>query len=256
MSIKELENKSRELKNKILDIAYSKGRAHLGGIFSILDILIVLKYNYPTINFLLGKGHASLGLYVILNDLKILSNDELSTYCEDNSMLGIQLFPGFYDNKIITGSLGNVIGITTGISIANKLNSKEKVECCIIGDGECEEGSIWESVDFIVKNKIKNILVIVDKNTLSVTRDIDNNRLLEKFQGFGINCLEINGHNYKEIISSIEFVKETGISTILLCNTIKGKGVSFMEDNISWHHGILTKELYLIAKNDILNGFT
>ena len=255
MHSKVFKHKTIDIKKKILDIAYTSGRAHLGGIFSVLEILVALKYQFPFIEIFLGKGHAALGLYVILNDLGKLTNDELESYCKNGSKFGIQLFPGIAENRLLTGSLGNVIGIATGVSIANKLNNDEKLVCAIIGDGECEEGSVWESIDFIVKNQIKNVLIIVDRNRLSVMREFENDRLEEKILGFGIPCKVIDGHNFEEIITTIEDVSITGISCVLLCDTIKGKGISFMENDVKWHHGHLTEELYQQAKLE-LDGFT
>ncbi|MCK9428799.1 MAG: transketolase [Candidatus Omnitrophica bacterium] len=251
--------KAKKIRKRILDIAYKTGKGHLGGTLSLVDILVaiyyggVLKYGNKEKDLLLiGKGHACLASYAIWEDLGLLSKDLLDTFGTNGSLLGTQFDKNFLESEYNTGSLGHVIGIGAGYALALKLggNSQKKI-FVVVGDGECEEGSIWESIDFIAKNKIAGLTIIVDRNRLSVTDFIENDRLVDKFEAFGLRVIEMDGHDFYSILTAFDSIDNE--SVIIIFNTIKGKGISFLENNVDSHSGILNKEQYIQASKE-LNG--
>lgn len=252
-----LEKKSKQIRNRILDIAYRSGRGHLGGTFSVVDILVSLYYGLE-IDFLtpvlIGKGHACLALYAILEDLGIISSRELDTFGQDGSIYNVQ-----FDRRIPTilyntGSLGNVVGIAAGLAYATTLkHSQEKCSdvYAIIGDGECAEGSIWESIQLAASLRLGNLSVVVDWNKLAVTCSVDDPYLEKKFQSFGACTERVNGHSFLDIISSLLPRSTSDRPRVVLADTVKGKGVSFMEGDAEWHHRVLKEADYLKAKGEL-----
>jgi transketolase len=151
----------------------------------------------------------------------------------------------------ITGSLGHAIGIAAGICMANRLDKSTDKAIAIVGDGEMEEGSIWESMNFAAKQKLGNLLCIVDRNRLSVTHFIENDNLEEKAKAFGWEVYTVNGHMHRDIEHYLDLFFRKNKSNrniekpmMIIANTIKGKGVSFMENEAKWHHGCPTDDEY------------
>lgn len=248
----------------VLDLVYKTKKGHLGGTFSCLDILTVLYYSFLDINsanfelknrnrLIVGKGHACLGIYNILIDLNILNENILDEYGEDGSYLGAQLeikIPGVETN---TGSLGHAVGISAGIALAAKLDSMNLKTVALIGDGECDEGSIWESAMFAGEMKLNNLIVIVDRNWQSVT-ELKNKQnvitsLEDKFQSCGWDVTTIDGHNYQEILKSLNLKSKP---LAIIADTIKGKGVDFMESGVKWHSSVPNESEYLEARKQLL----
>lgn len=259
-------NIANKVRLKTLELAVKKSKGHLGGTFSCIDLLISLyyggflnsdpkkKYFKDRNRFILSKGHACLALYIILCDLGFISKKKLMTY-GDNGGLGAQLdisLPGIDWN---TGSLGHSIGVLAGLGLAAKLDNKKYHSFTIVGDAEMSEGSVWEALAFIGDEKIDNVTVIIDRNRLSVTDILDDIGIYRNFsqilRNLGWNPIEINGHDFKEIFNSLNEAKKSKHPTIILANTIKGKGVSFMENNIRWHHSIPTESELLIAMQEL-----
>ncbi|HAI39579.1 MAG TPA: transketolase [Maribacter sp.] len=256
-----LQKKSAEMRLKVLEMIKKARLRHFGGIYSCMDLLVALYYgpsafryrvNDPDWNdrdrLIVGKGHACLGIYAILADVGIISKSELSTYGVDGSIYGGQLdfnIPGVETN---TGSLGHAIGIATGLAMAKSYPHMY----ALVGDGECEEGSIWESVMFAAQKEVNNLTVIVDRNRLSVTDFIENDNLEEKFIACGWDVDTINGHNFDQICDSLEhrYIKQSKPRAII-ADTIKGKGVSFMESGIKWHHSVPTDEEFNLAEEEL-----
>jgi len=253
-----LEKKAKEIRRKVFDIAYKTGKGHLGGTFSILDILVYMYYG-NVIRFsqkgikdliLIGKGHSCVASYVIWEDLGILDKKLLKNFGNTESLLGTQFDKFIPNSEYNTGSLGHVIGIGAGYSLALKLKKDNSRKIFIIvGDGECEEGSIWESIDFIVKNEINNLTIIVDRNRLSVTDFIKDDNLVNKFKSFGLDVLEIDGHNFSSILKG--FITYAEKSKIIIADTIKGKGLSFLENDARSHNRPISHEEYKIGKKEL-----
>ncbi len=253
-SEKYFKNKCFDIRKNILKLARQSGGkgAHLGGTMSCVEILAflyycnILKFNRKNTlwnnrdRFLIGKGHAHLALYSIWTDLGFFQKSLLKTYGKNGTSLGVQLDTNIPGSEYNTGSLGHVIGIANGISVSSKLDKKKINIYCLIGDGECESGSIWESVLNTTKMKLNNIVVIVDVNRLSEMQDLGryNSKILKKkFQSYDWQVFECNGHSFKDLKKT--FLKIHNCKNkpkVIIANTIKGKGVSFMENNIEWHH--------------------
>ncbi len=256
------------LRKNILKTAYKTGgkAAHLGGTMSCVEILISIYYSgyvfvppYSSPKWkkrdrvIIGKGHAHIALYHIWNDLGFLSKKALNSYGKNGSILGTQLDRNIKISEYNTGSLGHAIGIANGICIASAYKKLKYGSVVLIGDGECESGSIWESVLNASKEKLNNLIAIVDVNRFSEsqTSSIDADKILRnKFNSFGWDSCIINGHNFVEIFSSLKNFKKQKKPMAIIANTIKGKGVSFMENNIEWHHKAPNEEQFKIALSE------
>ncbi len=260
--------KSWFLRKKILKTAYKTGgkAAHLGGTMSCVEILISLYYSgylfLPSYNskkwkfrdrIIIGKGHAHIALYEIWNELGFLSDRKLNSYGENGSKLGTQLDRNIPISEYNTGSLGHAVGIANGICLASKLDKKKFGAVALIGDGECESGSIWESVLNASKEKLNNLLVIVDVNRFSESQVSSKNAdkiIRDKFKSFGWSSSIIDGHRFSDIFSCLKKYKKLKKPFVIIANTIKGKGVSYMENNVEWHHKAPNKEQFKIALNE------
>ncbi len=263
---KELEIKSNLIRLKVLETVFLTGKGHIGGTYSCTDLLVALYYGkILRINpkdpkwderdrLIIGKGHACLAVYNILIDLGFFDASKLEEYGKNGSSLGGQLnidTPGIEYN---TGSLGNALGIAAGISLAAKLDNKNYRAFAIIGDGECGEGSIWESIMFASKLKLNNLICIIDHNRLSVTDVIeedDSGKLDEKFRACGWKCITINGHSFSAIFVALNELDKLDKPLVIIADTIKGKGISFMENGIKWHHSVPNKEEFEKAKKEL-----
>lgn len=236
---------TKNLRKEILNVSYLANAGHIPSAFSILEIIYNLYQNVmkPEDEFILSKGHGCLGFYAVLYEKKLISKEEFYSFSKYNSILG-----GHPDrNKSIhikasSGSLGHGLPIAVGMALAKKIKKDNSKIYCLIGDGESNEGTIWESLLLINKLKLNNLVCIVDNNC-SQTRAIPTDNLFNKFSSFNLNVLEVDGHNLKQL--SDIFKNEFSLPTVIICNTIKGYGIKEMEENMfSWHHGAPNKEKY------------
>lgn len=272
MNIKNLEDKASQIRLDILNAIKKASKGHIGGSFSIVDILVTLYYGKILKNnpdnpkwedrdrFLLSKGHAGIALYCVLADLGFFNKEELS-YLNNGKMLGEHpdhFIPGV---EVISGSLGHGLSIAAGMSLADKFDNKiDRKTFVILGDGECYEGSVWEAANFAAHHKLTNLCAIIDRNRLIThgsTEDINTlEPIKDKFVSFGWNVHEIDGHNFNDLLNFFKSVPQNKIEKpiALIAKTIKGKGVSFMENNAAWHHGSINNENYLIAKKELEKG--
>lgn len=265
----ELRKKANWIRRQVLETVVETGKGHIGGTFSCTDILVALYYgkilrvdpNNPKWDerdrLILGKGHACLALYNILVDLGFFDISRLQEYGRDGSSLGGQLnidTPGVEYN---TGSLGHALGVGAGMALAAKLNNKDYRVFAIVGDGECAEGSIWESIMFASQHRLNNLIGIIDRNRLSVTDVVEEDdwsgKLDGKLKACGWKCLAINGHSFAEIFSALSSLNDRPL--MIIANTVKGKGVSFMEDGLKWHHSIPTREEFKLAMKELNHGY-
>lgn len=259
--------KSKHVRMKVLESVENAGKGHLGGTFSCTDLLVALYYggiininkeNFTSNNrdrFLLGKGHACLGLFVILADLGIMPKNMLLDYGKNSNLIGGQLDMRIPGVELNTGSLGHAIGIGAGMSLASRMDGLDLKVFAMVGDGECEEGSIWESAMLASKLKLNNIIAIVDRNRMGVTsaieKDDGSGTLEDKFTAFGWKTITIDGHDFNSIMPALESLKNQTCPVVIIADTVKGKGVSFMESGIKWHHSVPTKEEFEIAKKEL-----
>ncbi len=231
----------KKLIKKIIELSYDKKEGHIASSLSILDLLYVFYDNMSENNkLILSKGHASLGLYVILDHFGLLDYN-LNEFCDFDGRIGGHPSDRIKNVEASTGSLGHGLPIGVGISLGNKINNNDSKTFIIIGDGESNEGTTWESAMLASEHKLNNICCIMDYNH-SGDRALKIDDVMEKFKSFGWCCLEINGHDHNEIIKSMNVKSDKPI--FILANTIKGNGVKMMENNPEWHHKFPTIEEY------------
>ena len=247
---------SKKLIKRIIDIAYKAKEGHIASSLSILDILYVLydKILNNEHHFILSKGHASLGLYVILEHFNLLE-ENLEDFCKMNGNLG-----GHPNNKIknieaSTGSLGHGLPMAVGIAMGEKIKKTNLKTFVIIGDGESNEGTNWESALLASNHKLDNLVCILDYNH-SNDRALKLDNLKNKFESFNWDVIEINGHSIDEITKALSYNSDKPL--LILANTIKGKGIPFMENNPEWHHKAPNEDEYnkiniLLSKYEIFD---
>ena len=268
MEIKELEEKAKEIRKNIIEEVYSAKSGHPGGSLSIADIITVLYFNELNIDvknpkweerdrMILSKGHCSPALYAALAERGFFEKGILKTFRNINSNLqghpDMNKVPGV---DMTSGSLGQGLSVANGIAIAGKLDNKKYRVYCILGDGEIEEGQVWEAAMTSNKYKLDNLCVIVDNNNLQIDGTIEevmsSYPIDKKFESFGFNVIQIDGHNFKEILDAFKKARETkGKPTCIIAKTVKGKGISFMEDKAEWHGKAPSKEEYEKAISEL-----
>tara|TARA_X000000950_G_C13896082_1_gene652842 strand:- start:1646 stop:2392 length:747 start_codon:yes stop_codon:yes gene_type:complete len=231
MNIKRLKIKALELRKKTFKAFIEKGEAHLGGSFSMIEILLFI---YEIIlkekdKFILSKAHASFPLCIYLNEKGF--NNKIKTHLEIDEKNGI---------NCTTGSLGHGLPISTGMAFARKkLNKKGKI-IVLISDGECQEGTTWESLLIASKHKLDNLVIVVDYNKLQALDKLKDalplDNLVKKFQAFNCNCIEVkDGHNFKSLENAFSKIKKLGKPNVIIAHTVKGKGVKEFENDTVWH---------------------
>jgi len=241
--------------------------AHIGGALSIVDILATLYGHILKINaknyknndrnrFILSKGHSVLGYYSCLCQIGLITKKELHNYEKPNTFLfGHPVKNRDKGIEFSNGSLGMGLSLGIGLSLAAKKRNMNYKTYVIIGDGECNEGSVWEAAMAAPKFKLDNLFAIIDKNNFQQTganeEIMPSLSLVNKWKEFGWDVKEIDGHNIKEILDSIQQNVKPDKPRAIIANTIKGKGFSFTENNNSWHHNILTEKMYLNALNEL-----
>lgn len=252
MNIIELKKQALEVRKSIIESVYSAKSGHPGGSLSIADIMTVLYFEKMNIDptnpkfedrdrFVLSKGHAAPALYATLAERGYYSKDDLLTLRKFGSKL-----QGHPDMKKVvgidmsTGSLGQGLSAANGMALAAKLDNKDYKVYVVIGDGELQEGQIWEAAMTAAHYKLDNVIAFVDWNGLQIDGSNDEVMTIkpidEKFKAFGWNVMVIDGHNYDEISNAVDIAKKgNGKPTVIIAKTVKGKGVSFMENNVSWH---------------------
>ena len=245
---------ANEIRIDILKMVYNAKSGHIGGAFSSVELLLTLfskSLNHKKKNdvdffysdrFILSKGHASALYYAILVQFGYLKKEELLTFRQLGSKLQGHPSKKFLDCiEISTGSLGQGLSIANGVALGLKLDKNESSKVFVLlGDGELQEGSVWESIMSASHNKLNNIIAIVDKNNLQIDGKTDDvmslSNLSQKFESFNWNVYEINGHNYDQIYQAYEKAKLSKEKpTCIIANTQKGYGVSFMNGNKDWH---------------------
>ena len=269
MNLKELTLKSIQYRKTILKIIYNGGAGHTAGSLSCIDILNVLynnilnisPENFDSINrnrYIQSKGHSVEALYTILCDKGFFPFKELETLNNFNSH-----FIGHPTRKVRgiehnTGALGHGLSVAVGIAIANKMNKNANKVFTLLGDGELSEGSVWEAFHSANKYKLDNLIVIIDRNKLQITGKTEDVNPIEplndKFKAFGLEIREVVGNDLKqlnEIFNEIPFKDKK--PNLIIANTIKGKGISFIENVVKWHHKVPTKEEFEKAINELNN---
>lgn len=263
-----LENKARELRKLTVDTVKAASGGHIGGALSSTDILTILYHKYLNIDvnnpqwedrdrFILSKGHIGVGYAPVLADKGFFSIDLLSTYNHTHSKLGMHLDK----NKVVgldasTGSLGHGLPIALGMALGGRLQNKNFKVYCLMGDGECDEGSVWEAAMAISHYKATNVITIIDRNRCMIDGRTEDVMALEPFEdkwrSFGFDVIQCDGHNMYELSDSIEkALVATDKPVAIIANTLKGCGVKLMQDNYQYHYASIDENLALQAKRDI-----
>lgn len=257
--------KLKEVKQTILKMVNKAKASHVGAALSVVDTLYCLYSKVANVGFeninkadrdviILSKGHSSASLYSVLYHLGYLEKEIIENYSIDNGSLPCHVdkekSPFF---EISSGSLGHGASVAVGMALAKKMDNSEGHVYVICGDGECNEGSMWEAVMFAATHKINNLTIIVDFNGLQAfgkTNDvIDQSNLSQRFKAFGFDAMDIDGHDFDEIEKSLRYRSEKPVA--IIAHTTKGKGVSFMENKLEWHYKSPNDEQLKAALSEI-----
>lgn len=268
MDINKIEKMAKEIREKILDISYSCNLSvHLGGALSMVDIMAtlygaVLKYDNKNPSwderdrFILSKGHGAVGLYSILFASGFISQEVFMSFQKNESDLTahpVMNIPLGIESS--NGSLGMGLSMGVGLSLAAKKKDKKHKVYVLLGNGECNEGAIWEAAMSAAHFKLDNLVAIVDNNCMQsdgrsdAIMNCDN--FADKWKSFGWNVCLVDGHNISELYKAFVEYNVEDRPKVIIAHTIKGKGVSFMENNNDWHHNRLTKQHYDKASQEM-----
>lgn len=265
MDILELKKIATSIRRDIIEMIYNAKSGHPGGSLSCTDILVALFHCKMNLEkdirgnridrFVLSKGHCAPAYYAVLSSKGFIPHEDLNTLRKVDSYL-----EGHPSNKIngvdvSSGSLGQGLSVANGMALAKKLNNEIGKIYCLLGDGEIEEGQIWEACMTASKYKLNNVVAFLDYNGLQIdgnildVKGVDN--LKEKFESFGWNVQEIDGHDFAQILEALDNTDKSIKPNMIIAKTIKGKGVSFMENNASWHGKAPNDEEYNIAIKEL-----
>ena len=260
---------ARELRLTVIDVMAWSGGAHVGGSLSIIDILTILYFKYLNVDpsnpkwedrdrFILSKGHAAAGFIPVLAKRGFFPEETLKTFNHFGSPFAMH--PDC--NKVIgcdasAGSLGHGLSMAIGLGLGAKQLKKPWKTVCLMGDGECDEGSVWEAAMSAASLKVDNVIGIVDRNRLMIDGKTEDVMRLEpfadKWRAFGWNVLEVDGHDFDQLDDALsQGWAAKDVPVLILANTIKGKGVDFMENNVVYHYAAGDSEVCARAKASIL----
>jgi len=271
--IENLEKIAKNVRIDIIDMVYAAQSGHPGGSLGIADVMVGI-YFYAMVDgdkFVLSKGHCSPALYGVLAEKGLIPKEDLKGFRQANSYL--QGHPSRNEKievDMSTGSLGQGISAACGMAKAFKINENHPVRSastppeegnlqrvyCVMGDGEQDEGQVWEAATFAAHYGLDNLCAVVDLNGLQIdgaTKDVMNTALIsDRYRAFNWNVIEIDGNNFEQILGALDKAKEfKGKPTVIIAKTIKGKGVSFMENNYEWHGKAPNKEQYELAREEL-----
>lgn len=251
---------SGDLRLKVLSLYKKANAGHIGCSLSCIDILIAALIQQKRVQdtFILSKGHAAAALYVALNHLGEISDDELDTFYKDGTTLPAHPAPNKHAGiPFATGSLGHGLPIASGMAHASKLAGEDALSFILMSDGETNEGTTWEAAHYAIQNQLDNLILIIDKNGLqgfgNTTEVLGETASPTKWKAIGFDVFEVNGHDPAAMIEVIKQAKSrtNGIPKAIIAHTTKGKGVSYMEDRMEWHYLPMSDDLYEKAKADV-----
>jgi len=268
MPMNKLEALSRHIRGRIVEMSHTSQAAHLGSALSCVDILVALYWTALAIDpsnpyepqrdrFILSKGHAAMALFATLATRGFFPEALLDTFGNVGSCLEEHPSPGCAPGvEAATGSLGHGLGLGIGMALAGRIQRRPYRVFVILSDGECNEGATWEGAMFASAHHLENICAIVDFNKWQATgrscEIMALEPLAEKWRSFGWSAHEVNGHDMKEMTDCLHNVPDpNGKPVAIIAHTIKGKGVSFMEDDNNWHYRIPTDKEVLLAKQQL-----
>jgi transketolase len=263
----QLKKKAAEIRIELLKMIFEAGTGHTGGSLSNTDILTVLYYKIMNVDpsnpswedrdrYVQSKGHAVESYWAILADKGFFPKEELKTFSQFNSRL-----IGHPNNKVPgvemnTGALGHGLPISVGMALAAKLDGKSYRVYTLMGDGEQAEGSVWEGAMAASQYKLDNLVAIIDRNRLQITGSTEEvmgiEPLGDKWRSFGWEVVEVDGNDIEQLVNVLSSTpKANGKPTMVIANTVKGKGISIAENQVGWHHRVPTKEEYELAIEEL-----
>lgn len=271
--VKELEGIAHQLRLNILDIFRGSGKGHIGGSLSMVEIITALYFSVMKVNsldpswpdrdrFVLSKGHASAAWYAALAKKGFFPEQLTYTeYIKINGLLqehsDMKKIPGV---EMSSGALGQGLSVGVGMALAARLKKKDYRVFVLLGDGEMQEGQVWEALMSGAHYKLQNLIALIDYNRLQVCGDINDIMEIEplgkKLDSFGWNVIDIDGNNMSEVLEALNSAcsAQTKRPSIIICNTVKGKGVPFIENDFHWHSHPFDEELYNRAKKEFLSN--
>ncbi len=247
-----LDQRSKYLRKRIIDVLCCAGRGHIGPSLSLVEILRVLYDSVMSYDpkhpespdrdrFILSKGHGCLALYVMLADKGFITEDDLFSFCRYDGLIGGHPTPKTPGVEFATGSLGHGLSVAVGMAAAAKIDGRSNKIFTVLGDGECGEGTVWEAAMSASKQKLSSLVAIVDYNKLQSydkTCDVTSlEPLADKWKSFGFAVAEVDGHDVGQLEDCLKRVPfDSEKPSCIICHTVKGKGIPFAENNLSWHH--------------------
>ncbi|MCF2501318.1 transketolase [Dyadobacter chenhuakuii] len=257
MSAEEIMNDSKQisgaLRLKILGLYHKANAGHIGCSLSCIDLMIAVLFLQKSEDdtFILSKGHAAAALYACLNVTGEITDDELDTFYKDGTSLPAHPAPRqFKGIPFATGSLGHGLPIATGIAHAAKVSGEETYSFALLSDGETNEGTTWEAAHYAIQNGLDNLFMIVDNNGLqgfgTTDKVLGETASVEKWNAIGFETITIDGHDIASISQAIGELKthKNRLPKAIIANTVKGKGVSYMENRLEWHYLPMNKNQY------------
>lgn len=266
--IKDLEGKAHQIRKDIVEVTGWAGGAHIGGALSVVDMLVILYFKYLNVDpkqpgletrdrFVLSKGHGGVGYAPVLARKGYFDFELLKEFNKFKSPFGMHLDGNKVKGvDVSTGSLGHGLPMALGLALGARVQKKIWRTYCILGDGECNEGTVWEAAMAASHFKIRNLITFVDRNRLMIDGTTEQIMGLEpfadKWKAFGWIVKEIDGHSFRDLSVAIEYAQtEDKAPVVIIANTVKGKGVDFMENEVKWHYGGLNSDLIEKAKSSI-----
>ena len=257
---------ANEIRKDVIRMTYSAGSqgAHIGGSLSLCEILAVLYHDVMNYSkekicdesrdrLILSKGHGAIAMYAALKSIGVFTEEELLTYKHDDSIFTVH--PSFRPEKgmeFASGSLGLGLSLGAGVALALRMKGNPAAVYVIVGDGECDEGSVWEAAMSASHYKLANLVCIVDKNKLqydgATEKVLDTGSLTQKFAAFGWNAVDVDGHDCNALSEALR--RRTDKPLAVICDTVKGKGVSFIENEYRWHNAPLNEAQYIQAMKE------
>lgn len=272
--VTELSIIANNVRKHALTAVYSAASGHPGGSLSVADVLTLLYFEVMNVDpknpkmedrdrFVLSKGHTAPALYGVLAEKGFIPKEDIKTFRNVNSYLqghpDMNKVPGV---DMSTGSLGQGVSAAGGMALAAKLDNKDYRVYSVLGDGELEEGQVWEQAMFAAHYKLDNFTIFVDNNGLQIDGDISKvmnpNPIDKKFEAFGWHVIKVSAHNFEELMAAVDEAKATkGQPTAIIMKSVKGKNVSFMENNVGWHGSAPNEEQYnqaIAELDEIIKG--
>lgn len=256
---------AKQIRMRMLKLFHRSQASHIASCLSMVEILLAV---YKSLDLekiknreddrervIVSKGHSAAALYTVLNHFGLLKDEELETFWKNGSLLGTHVTSTVFGVEHSTGALGHGLSVGAGIAMGLKIRGFNSRVYVVVGDGELHEGSNWEAMQFASHHKLNNLYLLIDYNKLSgvgTTNECCNLEPLKgRLESFGFESIETDGHNQEEILKAIQRVKKPVKPKAIICHTIKGKGISFMENNNVWHYRPLNREDYEKALSEL-----